>query len=212
MAKPRNIKNIILELKNQGLSNSDVAKQLKCSKSSITYHLSLDCRNKSKLRLKKLRMKYHPYKTKTDRFLLRHTNGKVKPKHSAKWKSLLHHKIKMFCMTHQQRKIKNMNKSVELSPNNFTYKDVLEKFGETPKCYLTGKNINIYDPRTYQFDHIVPVSRGGDCSLDNLGICTKQANSAKSDMTKDEFINFCREVIKYQDSIKVTQAGVEPAS
>ncbi len=79
---------------------------------------------------------------------------------------------------------------------NFTVDEVIEKFGENPRCYLTGERINIHKPRTYQFDHIIPKSRGGTSDIDNLGICTKQANLAKSDMTLDEFMNLCNVVLQ----------------
>lgn len=79
---------------------------------------------------------------------------------------------------------------------NFTSQDVIDKFGEAPVCYLTGQPIDISKPRTYQFDHIIPRSRGGTNDLDNLGICTRMANLAKSSMTLDEFTNFCSLVIK----------------
>ncbi len=82
----------------------------------------------------------------------------------------------------------------------FTADDVIKKFGENPKCYLTGDPIDIYKPSTYHFDHIVPISRGGTNTIDNLGICTKAANQAKHSMTHTEFIDFCRRVIDHNDT------------
>ncbi len=86
----------------------------------------------------------------------------------------------------------------------FSVDDVIKKFGENPKCYLTGQPIDIYKPRSYNFDHIIPRSRGGDNSIDNLGICTKKANQAKNDMTPDEFINLCKQVLEHH-GYKVTK-------
>ena len=80
---------------------------------------------------------------------------------------------------------------------SFSVDDVIKKFGEHPTCYLTGEPIDIFKPRTYNFDHKIPRSRGGDNSLDNLGLCTKKANHAKYNMTPDEFINFCKKVVDY---------------
>jgi 5-methylcytosine-specific restriction endonuclease McrA len=79
--------------------------------------------------------------------------------------------------------------------NKITIEELIERFGETPVCYLTGQPIDINHPRTYQFDHKVPSSRGGTNTIENLGICTKQANQAKSDMTHDEFVEFCKSVL-----------------
>ena len=78
---------------------------------------------------------------------------------------------------------------------NFTVDDVIKKFGKSPKCYITGESIDIQKPRTYHFDHITPRSKGGDNSIDNLGICTKKANLSKNDMTYEEFVEFCQSVV-----------------
>lgn len=74
-------------------------------------------------------------------------------------------------------------------------KDVMDKVGLTPICYLTGDCIDVWKPETYSFDHIVPKSRGGKSDIDNLGICTKEVNQAKSDKTPQEFIELCKKVL-----------------
>ena len=86
---------------------------------------------------------------------------------------------------------KNKNKS-----EKYSYLDVLEKIGENPVCYLTGDPIDIFDGMGYQLDHIVPVSRGGDNSIENLGICTKHANLSKYDMLLEEYLELCRKVLE----------------
>lgn len=80
---------------------------------------------------------------------------------------------------------------------NLTVDDIIKKFGENPKCYLTGDLIDINKTRTYEFDHIIPKSRGGENTLDNLGICTKTANRIKHDMTPDELINQCKKILEH---------------
>jgi len=72
---------------------------------------------------------------------------------------------------------------------------VLEYYGEETTCYLSGRHINLSEPRTYHFDHIIPVSKGGKNTLDNLGICIKEANIAKNSLTVDKFIELCQMVI-----------------
>mgnify|MGYP002507808179 CR=1 FL=1 len=78
---------------------------------------------------------------------------------------------------------------------NFNYKDVLEKFGGTTiKCYLTGKEIDLTKDK-YELDHIIPVSKGGSNTLDNLGITIPLANSSKSSMTVEEYLEMCKTVL-----------------
>ena len=79
----------------------------------------------------------------------------------------------------------------------FNFKDVLEYYGEETTCYLSGRHINLSEPRTYHFDHIIPVSKGGDCSFENLGIVRKEANRAKSDLLVEEFIGLCKDVLEH---------------
>lgn len=81
----------------------------------------------------------------------------------------------------------------------FTLEDVIDKVGENPLCYLTGQPIDISKPSTYEFDHIIPKSRGGTNQLDNLGVCLKLANRAKDSMTPDEFLNLCKLVVSHLD-------------
>lgn len=38
-------------------------------------------------------------------------------------------------------------------------------------------------------DHLVPVDRGGDLGLPNLGICCQRCNTEKGDLTAEEYIN-----------------------
>jgi 5-methylcytosine-specific restriction endonuclease McrA len=79
---------------------------------------------------------------------------------------------------------------------SFTVQDVISKYGDTTKCYLTGIDINIYETKTYEFDHIIPRSRGGQNTLDNLGIASKKANQSKNSMTVDEYINLCKMILE----------------
>ena len=77
---------------------------------------------------------------------------------------------------------------------NFTLKQLKEKIGNNPKCYLTGEPIDLLQPSTYSLDHIIPLSRGGKSSLDNCGLIKLDINQAKWNMTPDEFFSLCKRV------------------
>ena len=78
----------------------------------------------------------------------------------------------------------------------FTTKQLLEKIGPNPECYLTGAPIDLNKSQTYHLDHIVPKSRGGDDSLDNCQIACREANQAKGDLFLEEFVALCKKVVK----------------
>lgn len=79
--------------------------------------------------------------------------------------------------------------------SRFSLDDVIKKFGENPRCYLTGRLIDLSDPKTFHFDHITPASKGGSNALDNLGLLCREANRLKSDQTIKETIELCKEII-----------------
>lgn len=180
----KKIKNKILELREQGKSYTEIQKILGCSKGTISFH----CGKGQKLKSKNRKIKYikkHPYIRKIENFINRKQRIKIYKNKLTTYKKLILSKINKFIENNKMSK-------------KFTVEDVINKFGITPKCYLTGIEIDIYQPRTYHFDHKIPISRGGDNSIENLGICTKQANMAKTDMTEEEFITFCNLVSTYR--------------
>ena len=79
----------------------------------------------------------------------------------------------------------------------FTIQEFLDKVGDHPICSLTGRSIDLMKPASYQLDHIVPRSKGGDNSLDNCQLTCKEANQAKHNLTKKEFLQLCKEVVDY---------------
>lgn len=162
------IKHKILELHNQGKSYQEIADELNCSKSIICYHCSNGQKEKYAVRQKKYKAN-NPLIKKLDNF-----NQSYKKKG-------IDNKI-----THFQRKGEKSKLSIKL---------ILEAFGTEPSCYLTGDKINISEPSTYSFDHKIPVAKGGDNSLNNLGLCTQEVNMAKSDKTPEEFIELCKKVL-----------------
>ncbi len=94
-----------------------------------------------------------------------------------------------------RRNINSTNKSVAVA--NFTWQEVIDKYGWETTCYLTGRAIKLQESLTYHFDHIIPRSRGGNSSIENLGIACKEVNIAKNNMLVEEFIQLCKEVLEY---------------
>ncbi len=70
-------------------------------------------------------------------------------------------------------------------------------------CALTGRQLT---PETASLDHIVPVRCGGEHVIENTQVLHKNVNRAKTTMTREEFIQLCREVVAYVDS----QLSVSP--
>ena len=82
--------------------------------------------------------------------------------------------------------------------------DVLDKIGTNPICYLSGRVLDLSDRNTYALDHIVPATKGGDNSLDNLEIVHRDVNRAKNNLLNNEFIQLCLDVVMHNgyDCIK----------
>lgn len=99
-----------------------------------------------------------------------------------------------FFMSHEERVLGKLRPMREFS---FNAPYVLENKEEI--CYLTGRKVEFNKRFSYELDHIIPRSRGGDCSFENLGIACVQANQAKRDMTLDEFFQLCIDVVKHNN-------------
>lgn len=168
----------IFELRSQNKSYNEIQKELKCSKSTISYYLAKDGKEKNQKRLKKRRSLQSILSKKLETFRV---NKKIKKQKNN------------YLITRQKAIYKKLHKfngdSIE---NMVTEEQLLNKIGPNPICYLTGLPIDLDKPSSYELDHIMPRSRGGDNSIDNLGLCTKQANRAKGNLTKDEFIYLCK--------------------
>ena len=162
------MKEKILDLRNQGKTYKEICEILGCSLGTVSYHCSPSQKEKSLNRQKILRDKNPSYK-KLDNFKLKNRL-----------------KVKLY---------KFDKRSKEDSKESFTISDVIKKFGDNPTCYLTGKSIDWNEKNGYAFDHIIPVSRGGSNSLDNLGLCTINANKIKSDMLLEELMELCKDVL-----------------
>lgn len=176
----------IIKLRQQGLSYSKIAKQLNCSKSTISHH----CNQKSR------------EKTQT-----RH----IKNKALCPWKYKLMEKVSNFRTrvydNEPYHKCDDWNKKFRTSVSRFkrrgtqmetyTYNEALKHLGGTQlKCYLTGTPINILED-DYQLDHILPVSKGGTNELSNMAIACVAANQMKGGLTNEELFDWCKKILEY---------------
>ena len=194
------LKEQILELRSQGLSYRQIAIQIPCSKGTICYYLADGQKDKTSVRQRKNRAKQHSYVKKIESFS-NSTELVAKKQELHKANKILQLKVEGF-----SKKDGNMYQKPE-----FTVEDVINKFGDKPKCYLTGDQLDITKPREFHFDHIIPRTKGGDNSLANLGLCTKAANIAKNNLSNDEFLELCIKVVKNQgyELIKTPDSRLE---
>ena len=165
-----NMKEQILKLREEGKTYNEIQKITGASKGTISYHCGEGQKDKTTNRRRKIR-KENPFLTKLNVF-----KGRVRD---------------------FQRNRNSGGSLGEGREYNFSLQDVVKKLSLTPKCYLTGKEIDIYDTKSYHFDHIVPVTKGGEYSIDNLQICTKECNIAKSNLSKEELFKLCIDILTY---------------
>lgn len=154
------LKKQIFDLKSKGYSFQQIARELKCSKSTVSYHLSPNQKDLTLERLKKQK-ELNPWLRKTERFIKEYEGEKI---------------------TYNKR-------------GDFNRKKLKNYLSTIDKCYLSGRPININDYNTYEFDHIIPRNKGGESSFANLGVARPEANRAKSDLTLEEFIGLCVDVL-----------------
>ena len=173
----------IIALRQKQYSYRQIAKELNCSLSTVSYALRKKTRDKVKKKTaevpsneKKILNKIYCFK-----------NSYLSNKPKAAW-----------YINKTQRQI-NQSICVKASrfqrTMTFNYKDVHAKFGDHFPCALTGRPIDFNKPETYEYDHIQPISRGGDNTLSNLQMLCPEANQAKGRLTDQEFIELCKEVV-----------------
>lgn len=179
----RKIKEKILELRKLGYPYSKIQKELNCSRSVISYHCGDGQKEKSKQRQRKLSKNiFTIICKKASLFKLKHKKEFKKYKLNPKNINILNRKRLKFMETSTQTE-------------SFTTQDIINKIGDNPTCYLTGKSIDLSCPKSYHFDHKVPTSKGGKNSLENLEIAISAANFSKGSMMLDEYILLCKEVL-----------------
>ena len=171
------MKEEILKLRNEGKTYNEIKKILNCSKGTISYHCGDNQKEKNRIRNRKRR---------NDNILISKVSNYIYRKKRES--------IRKFQKRDNNTKGK-INKNINYT---FNWKDVLNKFSENTKCYLSGMEINLYND-TYSFDHIVPVSKGGTNDISNLGITYKVVNDMKGNLMVNEFLDWCIKILEYNN-------------
>lgn len=165
------MRELIQSLRKEGKSYKEISSMVGCSKSTVIYHCNPEeGKEQTKNRTRKCRAN-----TVLSRRIER-----------------LNAKIRDF----QRRE----GRLLGIREQTFSDEDAMEQLfpcGVEPVCYLSGRAINVNDSRSWQLDHVRPQKKGGDNSLHNIGLTCKEANQAKSDLTVDEFIALCKDVLEH---------------
>lgn len=73
-----------------------------------------------------------------------------------------------------------------------TFEDL---FGNPPySCYLCGHLHETWDTSKVWHDHVIPVTKGGTYTLENIKPACRSCNRAKSNMDLEKFIDMCHRV------------------
>jgi len=84
---------------------------------------------------------------------------------------------------------------------------ILMKYGIDPskppfECYICGSIHSYWNLAEIEVDHIIPKSRGGDNSPENVNVACRKCNHSKNDATMEEFISWCHKVIAHQTKVE----------
>ena len=166
----KNYKDKIIELRRSGKTYQEIANILNCASSTVVYHLRPIVRSNAIKRAYKNKMK--------------------NPQKARNLNTICQQKLYNFkCDSKKGTKKK-------YSPSPISINDIRNLVYISPKCYLTGRNIDVLDSSSWSLDHIIPRSKGGPSTMQNLGISSSIANKCKHDLSLDEFLILCQEVLQ----------------
>lgn len=173
----------IIDLRKIGLSFKKIAKELKCSQSTVSYYLGDGQKLKAHKRHQKNRSK--PESVLTEKI------------YRFRWRDNKNVMSKIRDFQRRDSSLKIRSKLSNKSEQNFTIEEFVNKIGNNPKCYLSGEPIDLYNPKSYSIDHIHPSSKGGDNSLNNAELISYCVNKMKDNLSIEEFIQKCKQVLEY---------------
>jgi len=184
----------ILELREQGKSYNKIVSELKCSKSTVSYYCGDGQKEKSKKRINKNKKNDYSKYSLTKKI----TNFKNKKVKSVKKKKTTDDVALKFKIYDFKRNTGGTNKRKKIcEEDNFYYNDIIKLYEDKQFCYLSGRKIDLKDPTTFELDHIIPLTKNGTNKIGNLGLAYPYANRAKNDLTVDEFIELCKDVLEH---------------
>lgn len=184
------IKEQCIHLREEGKTYNEICIILHCSKSTVAYHLNTTTKIAATKWQSENKCKDWKYKFmhSCSNFLNRRDRSKHIRTMCSDWNKKFRTHVSEF---------NNRYKNKGNLANKCYYKDVLTYLnGTNVKCYLTGTPIDLTKD-DYCFDHIVPVSKGGTNELSNLGVTIPSANYSKHDLTIEEYLSLCKQVLEH---------------
>jgi 5-methylcytosine-specific restriction endonuclease McrA len=182
------LKQKIIELRDLGYTYNQIAKELNCSKSIICYHLGENQKEKTKKRnLKRGQDKVLSQK------IYRFCKRGIKEQNDISEKDR-NFEVKL---NMKIQKFRYINHDGDKMESQFGTEELKERIKNVTHCELSGRPIDISDASSWQLDHKIPVSRGGQNTLDNVAILRPETNYAKHNMTNEELIELCKDILTH---------------
>lgn len=77
------------------------------------------------------------------------------------------------------------------------------------RCALTNRELT---PEKASLDHIIPVTLGGEHTIENVQVLHKDVNRAKGSFTNEKFIGICQDVVRWLENRPGSPVCGDPAA